>query len=168
MEERVFKLEELAEEASVSARTVRYYVQRGLLPKPDFRGRDTVYTEEHLLRLRAIRRLQERFLPLDAIQTELLSRSLEELRELAEGRDFRSPAGVTVEVGGPYRGPAWQPPTGGSVNAGRSTVWQRLALAPGLELHLSVDADPRVHALANEVRALVEARSGSHSQGGRR
>ena len=66
-----WKLDELAAAAGVSARTVRYYVQRGLLPAPVFRGRDTVYSDAHLIRLQAIRRLQDRFLPLDEIQAEI-------------------------------------------------------------------------------------------------
>jgi DNA-binding transcriptional MerR regulator len=68
---KTFKLDELAAAAGVSGRTVRYYVQRGLLPAPQFRGRDTAYDEEHLLRLQAIRRMQDQYLPLDAIQAEL-------------------------------------------------------------------------------------------------
>src|SRR5438552_7881 len=78
-----WKLSELAEEAGVSARTIRYYVQRGLLPAPPFKGPDTVYGPEHLLRLKAIQRLQAQYLPLDAIQVELVRRSAEQLRELA-------------------------------------------------------------------------------------
>src|SRR5437763_8681914 len=84
--DKTWKLDELASETGISARTVRYYVQRGLLPAPVFRGRDTAYSEEHLIRLHAIRRLQDRFLPLDAIQAELERRSLEELRQLAHGQ----------------------------------------------------------------------------------
>ena len=70
------KIDELAERAGVSPRTVRYYVQRGLLPAPEFRGPDTAYGEEHLHRLKAIRVLQERHLPLDAIEATLASRSV--------------------------------------------------------------------------------------------
>src|SRR3954463_13515501 len=80
-----YKLEELAVAAGVSSRTVRYYVQRGLLSAPVFRGRDTAYDEDHLLRLRAIKRLQERFVSLDAIQAELEQRSREELEKGAAG-----------------------------------------------------------------------------------
>ena len=64
--EALYGIEELADRAGVSRRTVRYYVQRGLLPAPPFKGPDTVYGEEHLVRLKAIRVLQARFLPLDA------------------------------------------------------------------------------------------------------
>ena len=71
------KLDELAERAGVSPRTVRYYVQRGLLAAPEFRGPDTVYEAEHLARLKAIRVLQSRHLPLDAIQEALTGRSVD-------------------------------------------------------------------------------------------
>src|SRR5438093_3979309 len=96
--EHTWKLDELARQAGVSARTVRYYVQRGLLPPPVFRGRDTVYSTEHLLRLKAIRRLQAQFLPLDAIQQELERCSPEALRRLAveEDEGGRTPAAPQV------------------------------------------------------------------------
>lgn len=86
MHEKVFKLDELARASGTSARTIRYYVQRGLLPSPRFRGRDTAYDAAHLLRLRAIRRLQQAFFPLDAIGAELERLSLAELERVADGR----------------------------------------------------------------------------------
>jgi DNA-binding transcriptional MerR regulator len=138
------KLEELARQSGVSARTVRYYVQRGLLPAPVFRGRDTSYSSEHLLRLLAIRRLQDRFLPLDAIQAELARLGPDELRKLAEGKPaahpYREPAAV----------PHVEPPT---------EHWRRWELVPGLEIHLSDRADAMTRALADELRALAERRA---------
>src|SRR5262245_56759177 len=88
----IYKVDELARAAKTSSRTVRYYVQRGLLPAPIFRGKDTVYGREHLLRLRAIRRLQEAYFPLDAIAAELARRSPEAIERLADGRDLPSTA----------------------------------------------------------------------------
>lgn len=136
------KLDDLAQASGVSARTVRYYVQRGLLPAPVFRGRDTAYSDDHLLRLKAIRRLQDRFLPLDAIQAELERRSAEELRRLAEGQDV--PPSPPVELIVTQR-PA---PTG--------EQWTRVTLAPGLELNLSESADAMTRALFHELRTLCE------------
>src|SRR5262249_18661022 len=81
------RLSDLAERAGIPPRTVRYYVQRGLLQAPRFRGPDTAYEEEHLIRLRAIRRLQERFFPLDAIQVELARMTPDAIRALAEGAE---------------------------------------------------------------------------------
>ena len=87
------KLDELAERAGVSPRTVRYYIQRGLLTAPAFRGADTAYGEEHLVALRAIKKLQEAYWPLDAIGGALANRSPAELDHSVLFRaDVRLPA----------------------------------------------------------------------------
>jgi DNA-binding transcriptional MerR regulator len=78
-----FKLDELASRAGVSPRTIRYYIQRGVLPAAEFRGPDTTYDERHLQALRAIKRLQEDYLPLDAIAAAIAGKSAEELRYIA-------------------------------------------------------------------------------------
>jgi Ca-activated chloride channel family protein len=158
-QEKTWKLEELAEKAGVSPRTVRYYVQRGLLPAPVFKGRDTVYGAEHLVRLKAIRKLQDKFLPLDAIQAELARRSADELRRLAEGKDTTT-AMVTVpppippppQAGPPYRTPPY------SFTPRADSQWTRYRLAEGLELHLSEAADDETRALAEEIRNVIDNR----------
>lgn len=66
-----YTLTELARLADVTPRTVRYYVQRGLLPSPRAAGRATRYGDPHLLRLRLIRRLQREHLPLAEIRARL-------------------------------------------------------------------------------------------------
>lgn len=66
-----YGIEELAERAGVSRRTVRYYVQRGLLPAPTGLGRGKHYTEEHLAMLVRIRALQEEGVSLGAIAARL-------------------------------------------------------------------------------------------------
>src|SRR4051795_5362409 len=58
----------LADRAGVSIRTVRYYLQQGLLPKPEARGPGAHYTAEHLDRLLLIKRLQREHLPLAEIR----------------------------------------------------------------------------------------------------
>lgn len=93
-----YKLEELAAAAGVSPRTVRYYVQRGLLTAPEFRGKDTAYGREHLLRLHAIKHLQEAHLPLDEIQVRLTNATEAELIRLAK-------ANVALEVRLPFEEP---------------------------------------------------------------
>jgi Ca-activated chloride channel family protein len=148
--EQGWKLEELARQAGVSPRTVRYYVQRGLLPAPVFRGRDTVYTSEHLLRLQVIRRLQERFLPLDEIQREIERCSPDELRKLAAGHDGVGslPRLLTGERPVSQRGLRQKsaPPLD------EGECWQRWVLAAGLELHLSEAADTETRNLAEALR----------------
>lgn len=58
MNETKLTLAELADESGLPARTIRYYIARGLLDGPDVAGRGAVYTERHLTRLREIRTLQ--------------------------------------------------------------------------------------------------------------
>ncbi|RKG73380.1 MerR family transcriptional regulator [Corallococcus terminator] len=143
-----WKLTALAEAVGISPRTVRYYVQRGLLPAPPFKGPDTVYGEEHLVRLKAIRVLQARFLPLDAIQAELLRLSPEELRRLSETQVLPTPLPAVLPRP-PVRNPGKDP-------TAEVARYQRWLLAPGLELHVSEQAEAKVRALAERVRALIE------------
>jgi Ca-activated chloride channel family protein len=148
-----YKLDELAQKVGASARTVRYYVQRGLIPAPAFRGKDTAYTREHLVRLKAIRKLQERFLPLDAIQAELANKSLDEIERIAEeGPEAKARVIHPIPPSDPhpYRRPAY---TLGS-------RWVKWELAPGLELTLSEGASDDVRALAEEIQFLVRQKQG--------
>ena len=59
---------DLAALTGVSERTVRYYVQEGLLPPPAGRGRGANFTGDHLTRLRLIRAMQRAGNELDAIR----------------------------------------------------------------------------------------------------
>lgn len=69
--EKVFSLQELAAEAGLPARTIRFYIARGLLPSPAGAGRGAVYTGEHLARLRQVRKLQGKGLMLADIARQL-------------------------------------------------------------------------------------------------
>lgn len=60
-------VDELAEAADVSVRTVRYYQSTGLVPPPHRHGRTARYDEAHLDRLRLVADLQQRGLRLSAI-----------------------------------------------------------------------------------------------------
>lgn len=51
-------LADIAENAGIPARTIRFYIARGLLDGPVKSGRDAAYTEGHLVRLKRIKRLQ--------------------------------------------------------------------------------------------------------------
>ena len=51
-------LAELAEASGIAARTIRFYIARGLLDGPVKAGRGAEYTEQHLARLEKIKELQ--------------------------------------------------------------------------------------------------------------
>lgn len=82
MDEARYGVSELADEAGVSVRTVRYYISEGLLPPPVTAGSRSYYDEEHLQRLRLIGRLKEAFLPLKEIRRHLAELDGSELHDL--------------------------------------------------------------------------------------
>ncbi len=69
-----FTLSQLCQRAQVPGRTVRYYIQKGLLPPPEGEKRGAWYTERHLADLLRIRQWQETGLTLDAIAGLLAAR----------------------------------------------------------------------------------------------
>ncbi len=62
-----YSIEDLAELTGFTRRTIRYYIQEGLLEPPAGRGRGGFYFDSHLDQLRQIRSLQGRGLRLKAI-----------------------------------------------------------------------------------------------------
>jgi DNA-binding transcriptional MerR regulator len=73
-------IQELADRAAVTTRTIRYYVEQGVLPPPG-RGRPSEYTHEHLRLLDLIRRLKEQYLPLEEIRDMLQRLSPEQVED---------------------------------------------------------------------------------------
>lgn len=71
-----FWISELAAKTGVSVRTIRYYIEEGLLPQPEIRGKYAVFNEAYLDRLELIRLLKDAYLPLKEIRT-LLSEMTE-------------------------------------------------------------------------------------------
>jgi len=65
---KTYRVEELAAAADVKVDTVRFYQARGLLPAPRRVNRSAVYTDEHLARIRKIRRYQTQGLSLAVIR----------------------------------------------------------------------------------------------------
>lgn len=97
MEEDRYSLQELADAAGVSPRTVRYYIAEGLLPPPEPAGHKTSYSANHLNRLELIGLLKEAYLPLKEIRGQLAVLDDMDLeRALVEARRTRKPA-LTIE-----------------------------------------------------------------------
>lgn len=154
-----YRIEEFAQLADVSPRRVRFYIQRRLLRSPAFRGVDTTYSPDDLLRLRAILHLRRQRLGLDAIRTRLAKLTRPELERLIAPRPTPAagqPAGLTEQPSGLARLPptlTGLPP--GHLGAYRATRaledWQRITLCVGVELHVRRDADDESRRVADEI-----------------
>ena len=98
-------ISELAERAGVSVRTIRFYINEGLLPPPQARGRYSAYNEEYLTRIELIKLLKSAFLPLKEIKRMVESLSKEEtehmLHHLSEAAStpLPAPAGTPSAIG---------------------------------------------------------------------
>jgi DNA-binding transcriptional MerR regulator len=87
MDTKTYSVGELAEAAGVSGRTVRYYVQEGLLPGPVGLGRGSHYGQEHLDQLRRILDLQR------------AGHSLLAIRQVLAGKTVPPPQRPGKEIG---------------------------------------------------------------------
>ncbi|MDN3297752.1 MerR family transcriptional regulator [Streptomyces ficellus] len=95
MDERAeYRIEDLAHHSGATVRTIRAYQDRGLLPKPERRGRSNVYGDEHLARLRQIADLLDRGYTLASIK--------ELLEAWDAGRGLGGVLGLVAEVHGPW------------------------------------------------------------------
>jgi len=131
-----FGVAELAELGGVSRRTVRYYVQEGLLPEPLGVGRGKHYGREHLERLLEVKALQEQ------------GRSLADIRRALRGSPGESDARWARAL------------------APQRSAWTRIELLPGLELNVSsayrLPAPARLQALVDLCRRIFRLEEESH------
>ncbi|MFZ3595778.1 MerR family transcriptional regulator [Streptomyces sp. BH104] len=89
-----YRIEDLAHHSGATVRTIRAYQDRGLLPRPERRGRANVYTDTHLARLRQIADLLDRGYTLASIK--------ELLEAWDAGRGLGGVLGLVAEVDGPW------------------------------------------------------------------
>jgi DNA-binding transcriptional MerR regulator len=109
-----YAIGDLADMGGVSRRTVRYYVQEGLLPAPFGVGRGNHYGPEHLAQLLRVKALQEEGHTLDEIRHALNGEGIAALEALRTAPSIEQVPLVRE-------------------------VWRRLTLAPGVELHVAGD-----------------------------
>ncbi|TFG61744.1 MAG: MerR family transcriptional regulator [Spirochaetales bacterium] len=60
----MYNIETLAGLTGLTRRTIRYYIQRGLLEPPEGGGRGSFYTDEHLARLNLVKQWTEQGVPI--------------------------------------------------------------------------------------------------------
>ncbi|MER7397356.1 MerR family transcriptional regulator [Streptomyces sp. NPDC000151] len=89
-----YRIEELAHRSGTTVRTIRAYQDRGLLPKPERRGRANVYADAHLARLRQISDLLDRGYTLASIK--------DLLEAWDAGRGLSGVLGLVAEIDGPW------------------------------------------------------------------
>ncbi len=88
-EKREYRMEELADAAGITVRTVRFYRERGLIKPPRREGRIAWYDETHLARLRTIAALLDR------------GHTLNGIAELSEAFDRGRDVGELLGIGAP-------------------------------------------------------------------
>ena len=132
MLEQTFNLDELAALVELPRRTVRYYIQEGLLERPSGAGRGAHYGTRHVEQLLEIRKWQNAGL------------SLERIRELLTG-------GLEAEGAVP-------PPR--RRRAGTVEVWSHLVVDEGVEIHIEPRqaglSPEQVRAFARDVMAVYQ------------
>jgi DNA-binding transcriptional MerR regulator len=195
-------IQELANEAGVTTRTIRYYVEQGVLPPPD-RGRPAEYTDEHVHLLDLIRQLKEQFLPLEEIRDMMQRLTTEQLQEiiaaaphkkketqnLSSAADYiagvlqagstrqqmkeAAPAppalartaatqairAASTALARPAPSQVQTPPATREESTAyidQPATWQRVTLAPGIELHYALSGD--AHHTQTVARLLDAAR----------
>ncbi len=190
-ENKSYLIHELADLANVSVRTIRYYLDEGLLPAPEVKGRYAFFNAEHLDRLELIRRLKDAYLPLREIRQKMDSLSGSEVRNLLENSrdsvvvfdetrpkpqpqlkepdsgaldyiarllETRSPslkaAPIQETVSKSLAAP--QAPAPRVAQIPENETWQRLVLAPGVELHLRQPLEPENEKKIRQIMDLVK------------
>ncbi len=193
-------LKELAKAGEVSERTIRYYIQQGVLPPPQGAGPASCYGLEHLTRLSLVRRLKAALLPLSRIKELLTDVGLAELDQVAD-QLYRDLAHTNPVLEDKHRGRSrlssragmvdrskasselaelevFYPPSEAEVQTGlvsgevlnRSGSskesfkeglkfrgrWNRIVLAPGLELHYEENGPQDSGKAREKLAQLVE------------
>jgi len=106
-----FSLDELCTLLEMNKRTIRYYIQHGLVDRPIGTGKGSTYTHKHLDQLLSIRKWKDAGL------------SLERIQELLCDENSSTEPGKLVPPPRPRR-------------AGSIEVWSHLHIIDGLELHI--------------------------------
>src|SRR5260370_18435736 len=87
MSDMTYSLNDLSDAVEIEARTIRSYIERGLLPGAETRGRAASYSKEHLSRLQVIRSLRRARpnISLSEIRIVLQGLTPEQIHSLASG-----------------------------------------------------------------------------------
>lgn len=84
-----FSLAELEEASGLNARTIRFYIEQGLVPAALGRGRSRYFTPDHLRVLAEIAHLREQRLSLDEIRERIAGQGATSTTDSEEWRRLR-------------------------------------------------------------------------------
>ncbi len=135
----------------VSERTVRYYVEEGLLPPPRGRGRGAHFDDDHLVRLKLIRAMQ-----LAGNELGVIGEYLKELEQEVKGRAAGFEAALAIWSGRNEQA-SWRAEL--SKRWGRASHVLRFRIAEGVELLVETGSMPqqdRMQAILKVLRETFE------------
>jgi DNA-binding transcriptional MerR regulator len=136
-----YRTAETARLAGLTPRTLRYYVELGLLSGPQQGGVNTFYTHAQLLRLQAIPILRKR----DRLRLPMVKRRLNAMSD------------TEVEALVTPPGPPASTSAGGTAPPYPCVRWDYIELLPGLELRVRSNAGPVLRRLAREIHTQYAA-----------
>lgn len=134
---------DLCEALDVTPRTVRYYIQQGLLPPPTGAGAGAAYADAHVDRLRVIKALQKEHLPLAEIRARLdavgggdvsaliappPTGKSDAMSYIRAALTQKSPVMVVSEPSSPGQAPLF--------TSARRSTWERYAVTADIEVHI--------------------------------
>jgi DNA-binding transcriptional MerR regulator len=125
-------------------RTIRYYVQKGLIDRPVRAGRNAMFSYRHLLQVLVIKRLQSDYIPLRRIEEVTRASTEEELERLLTFGGSRFNAPVPIKTPSPSAGlampvPPLKPDPGYSCKPESGYSWRpchKFRINEHLELHV--------------------------------
>jgi DNA-binding transcriptional MerR regulator len=159
---RKYSIGEISEMTGLSRRTIRYYLQRGLIPPPLGAGRGRYYTKSHLARLKMIINLQTGGMFLDEIarQLDLDRPGGLEVPESSLGRRESNHL-LKMKLGAPQSGSfgtvrdkAKQQILGD--RTGKTESWVKVSIADGVELNVRSDRMTMFDGSLDEIAAAIE------------
>ena len=139
----------LAALCGVSERTVRYYVEEGLLPPPRGRGRGAHFDDDHLVRLRLIRAMQ-----LAGNELGVIGEYLKELEQEVKGRTAGLEAALAIWSGRNEQA-NWRAEL--RKRWGGASHLLRFRIAEGVELLVDTESAPQQDRMQTILKLLRKA-----------
>lgn len=140
-------IKDVAAMTEVPARTIRSFVEKGLIGQPSFFGTQTRYSRDFVVRVLVIKALRARRLRADALERAYRAMSAAELDALAAtvAKDAASTAlGFAAKPSAPEEREPWQD------HAASGEWWFRVQVLKGLEITIGKDASPLARRLARQ------------------